>query len=246
MEIFSRLKRLKNADDFAEPGAFRQWMTGAIVVAALFCAGGLFLIFSIEGCGRRQTEEAAEPEGGAKVEQAAETVDLMNPVRPAPASFPPNSNMPPGKESVNCGPVDLKTFDPERDLVRFEDARVWFESDHDGPEDDEDDHLIYRGMEIPLRRLVNLMEKRGAKLKVQDAYRALSSKRMIHLENSLHREGRAVDLTAEGISLGELAKLCWQAGFDFVLYEAPKGVGSHLHCSVKRLPKQGASHKKEP
>ncbi len=244
MEIFSRFKKLKNADDFAEPGAFRQWMIGAIVVAVLFCAGGLFLIFSMEGCGGRDDADGDATGDDAKVERAQEAVDLMNPVRPAPAAFPPNSNMPPGKESVNCGPIDLKTFDPERDLVRFEDARVWFESDHDGPEDDEDDHLIYRGMEVPLRRLVNLMEKRGAKLKVQDAYRALSSKRMIHLENSLHREGRAIDLTAEGISLGELAKLCWQAGFDFVLYEAPKGGGSHLHCSVKRLPKEGKSEKK--
>jgi hypothetical protein len=37
------------------------------------------------------------------------------------------------------------------------------------------------------------------------------------------------------MSLGDLAKLCWQAGFDYVLYEVPANGGRHLHCSVKRL-----------
>jgi hypothetical protein len=143
--------------------------------------------------------------------------------------------MPSGKESKNSGPIDLKTFDPKRDLVRFDDPRVWFESDND-KDDTENDHMINRAVEIPLKRLVNLVEKKGGKLKVQEAFRAAGKDKMIHLEKSLHREGRAVDLTSEGLSLSQLAKLAWQAGFDFVLYEVPKRGGQHLHCSMKRLP----------
>ncbi len=239
MEFFKKIIDRIGVDDFAEPGAFNKWMTGAIFVAVFFCAAGLFLIFSIEGCFKRQiTEEKAAVESGSNAASEAgdKGVDLFSPVRPAPASFPPDSNMPSGRESLHCGPIDLKTFDPKRDLIRFEDQRVWFESDHD-TDDYEDDHMINRAVDIPLKRLVNLMEKRGATLKVQDAYRAISGDRMIHLENSLHREGRAVDLTSDQLSLGDLAKLCWQAGFDFVLYEVPKRGGQHLHCSVKRLKK---------
>ena len=88
---------------------------------------------------------------------------------------------------------------------------------------------------MPLRRLVNLLEKKKGTLKVQDAYRA-ADKNKIHLASSLHCEGRAVDLTCEKVSLGDLAKLAWQAGFDFVLYEKPKKSGVHLHCSMKRSP----------
>ena len=46
--------------------------------------------------------------------------------------------------------------------------------------------------------------------------------------------GNGIQDTAD--SLGDLAKLAWQAGFDFVLYEVPKKSGIHLHCSVKRSP----------
>ena len=118
--------------------------------------------------------------------------------------------------------------------MRFEDKRVWFESDYDKVVD-EDDHMIHRALEVPLKRLVNLMEKKRGTLKVQDAYRA-SERNKIHLDTSLHCEGRAVDLTSDTMSLTELAKLAWQAGFDFVLYEKPRKSGVHLHCSVKRSP----------
>ena len=241
MEFFNRIIHKVQVDDFAEPGAFNKWMTGAIVLAACVCATGLFLIFSMDGCLKRKAEKSDDAGSVSnKVDRAEQkTVDLFNPVRPAPATFPPDFNMPPGKESKNSGPIDLKSFDPGKDLVRFEDPRVWFESDHD-TDDTEDDHLINRAVEIPLKRLVNLMEKRGAKLKLQEAYRAVSPDRIIHLEKSLHREGRAVDLSCEGMSLSDLAKLCWQAGFDFVLYEVPRRGGHHLHCSVKRLPGDNA------
>ncbi len=233
MELFKSIKHSVKVDDFAEPGAFNKWMTGAILFAVAFSICGLFLVFSVEGCKKNKTGSNDDKASTNNVAKVKEKVDLFNPVRPAPASFPPDSNMPLGKESKNSGSIDLKTFDPKRDLIRFEDRRVWFESDHDKG-DVEDDHMINRAVEIPLKRLVNLLEKKGGKLKVQEGYRA-ADKKKIHMEKSLHREGRAVDITSDGLSLSQLAKLSWQAGFDFVLYEVPPRGGQHLHCSMKRL-----------
>ena len=122
----------------------------------------------------------------------------------------------------------MESFSPGRDLVHIEDTRVWWESDNDAG-DDEDDHTIHRSMEAPLKALIELVSQRGATLKVQDTYRPSG----VHNSRSLHKEGRAIDLTAKDMSLEELAKLCWVAGFDWVYYEAKAGSGSHVHCSVK-------------
>ncbi len=234
MELFKSIKHSVKVDDFAEPGAFNRWMTGAILFAVAFCVVGLFIVFSIEGCnGSGASNKDDDTATTNKVAKMGTKADLFSPVRPAPASFPPASNMPQGKESKHSGPIDLKTFRPTRDLVRFEDPRVWFASDPDN-KDGKEGHLIHIAVETPLKRLVNLVEKRGGKLKVHEGYCAVDTKKTIYLENSLHREGRAVSLTSDGLSLSELAKLCWQAGFDFVLYEAPPGGREHLHCSVKR------------
>jgi hypothetical protein len=118
-------------------------------------------------------------------------------------------------------------FSPGRDLTFIDDARVWWESDNDDG-DNEDDHSIHKSLEIPLRRVIELVAARGATLKVQDAYRPAG----IHNPRSLHKEGRAVDLTCDDMPLEDLAKLCWAAGFDWVYYET-RG-GAHIHCSVKR------------
>jgi hypothetical protein len=229
------IKKPAPGDDFAEPGAFKKWMTVAIAAAVAFAVAGLLLIISIEGCRDGFPWKGKGSKGAAEQKESkGPPPDLFNPVRAAPASFPPNSNMPTGKEVNTSGAIHLESFDPQKELVRFDDPRVWFESDQD-THDTEDDHQIHRAVEIPLKRLVNLIEKKGGKLKVQEAYRAAAVGRKIHLETSLHREGRAVDLTSENMSLGDLAKLCWQAGFDYVLYEVPANGGRHLHCSVKRL-----------
>lgn len=149
--------------------------------------------------------------------------------RQIPARFPKNTHMPPIRESLVSGPIDESTFNPTQDIVRFECRSVWFESDEDKVRE-EDDHEMHRLAIGPLRRLVALVEANGGRLKVHEAYRCAG----VHKTRSLHREGRALDLTCDGIPLSELAKLCWVAGFDWVFYEAPKGGGEHVHCSVRR------------
>lgn len=222
--------------EYGEPDAYSSWMRIARILAAAVCAVGLLVYAVAVLRGKKAADGAPQKPAVEEVRpKPAPPPDLHNPVRPAPASFPPDSNLPRGKEIYASGPIDLDTFSPSNMLVRLEDARVWFESDRNNAGDNEDDHEIHRAMEVPLRRLINLLEKKGGKLKIHEAYRA-AHKNDVHLATSLHCEGRAVDLTCERLSLGDLAKLAWQSGFDFVLYEKPRKSGLHLHCSVKRSP----------
>lgn len=153
--------------------------------------------------------------------------DLTQPLREIPNRFPPRTRMPTRREVDASVAIDHVPFDPDLDLVRVEDDRVWWESDHDYG-DDEDDHLVHFALEEPLRRLIELVDQAGGTLKVQDAYRAVG----VHHPRSLHKQGRAVDLTCDELGLEELAKLTWAAGFDWVLYEVGGG-GHHIHASVR-------------
>lgn len=157
-----------------------------------------------------------------------EMPDFTKPVREAPDRFPANARMPRRQEGKVSGSIPTPGFSPRLDLIRIHDERVWWESEND-KNDVEDDHHFHYAMEEPMRRLIELVARKGALLKVQDAYREEG----IHSKRSLHREGRAVDVTAEGIPLEELAKLCWAAGFDWVFYESPRRGGAHVHASVR-------------
>ena len=179
-------------------------------------------------CRRQPAEVDVEPPADGP--STAGVTNAVLPVREAPERFPRNTTMPNVKETVASGSIHMPSFSAGRDLIYIDDPRVWWESDNDGEDDDECDHTIHRQMEAPLRRVIEAVVARKAVLKVQDTFRPTG----IHNGRSLHREGRAIDLTCEGLSLEELAKICWQAGFDWVYYEAPRGGGDHIHASVSR------------
>lgn len=150
--------------------------------------------------------------------------------RREPESFPLNTHMPTNREIHCTGRIDLMTFDPERDLVRIDDDRVWWESDHDNSMT-EDDHLVHRSLESRFRQVIDAVCALGGTLEVHDAYRRKDG---THSRGSMHEEGRALDLTCDQISHEKLAKLCWVAGFDWVYHEGRARQGSHVHCSAKR------------
>jgi hypothetical protein len=154
---------------------------------------------------------------------------LYLPVRPEPDRFPPDSTLPQEPEGMASGSIELSTFSAGRDLTYITDDRAWWDSDND-TNDTEDDHSIHYAMEIPLRRLIELVSQEGGTLKIQDTYRGEG----IHNPTSLHKEGRAVDLTCDEIGLERLAQLSWAAGFDWVYYESRNGKGEHVHASVRR------------
>jgi len=159
------------------------------------------------------------------------------PTRPEPDRFPPNTHLPRVLESAASGPVDLASFSPGRSLTYIDDKQAWWESDHD-TNDIEDDHTIHTAMREPLQRLIEMVSEHGATLKIHDTFRSCG----IHGLRSLHKEGRAVDVTCDELGLEKLAKLCWAAGFDWVYYEAKRRKGAHIHCSVGRNRPDGRSN----
>jgi len=84
-------------------------------------------------------------------------------LRKKPEKFKPNTYLPRKKESAASGAIDLATFSPGKSLIYIDDKRVWWESDHDKG-DIEDDHTIYFTMEKPLRRLIELVVQENATL----------------------------------------------------------------------------------
>ncbi len=225
---------------------------GKIIVAVLGIHLFILLVIVVSGSCSCRHEEGKEqlPQEETAPPEPEKPAPPVYQVRPFPDKFPRRACMPDIKESEASGAISNSTFSPGRDLVYIDDSRVWWESDFDGETDDEDDHSMHRAMEPAFRRLVELVAMSNATLRVQEAYRPAT----IHSAQSLHKEGRALDLTCPDLdpsvpqtsprdgkqvlpsplSLEILAKLCWAAGFDWVYYEVPKNSGAHLHVSVRR------------
>ena len=176
----------------------------------------------------KQIAPRATPAPKSPAPTVLPTPDIFHAVRPIPKSFARDSRMPGHREVTYSKPIGSTPFSPKNNIIEIDDPRVWWESDHD-KNDTENDHQINRSMEIPLRRLIELVCAENGHLKVQDAYRASG----VHTKRSLHKEGRAVDLTCNELGLERLACLCWAAGFDWVYYEASSKGGAHVHASVR-------------
>lgn len=200
----------------------------------LVIVGGLLIaaLLSVVGLGLRRVVRLnrGKEERQPTVQAPAPIKDPIDqPVRPIPTSFARDTHRPNIRESQASGSVNPELFSPGRDLVYVDDSRVWWESDNDKG-DTECDHSVHRSVETPLRRLIELVDQREGILEVQDAYRASG----VHNTKSLHKEGRAIDVTCDELGLEELSKLAWAAGFDWVYYEASSRGGAHVHVSVKR------------
>jgi len=203
---------------------------GKLLVYGCSSAALIFLIgvaISLSRCSRQ--DDRAEHAASDDIHPIFNESQLTNALRDIPDKFPANTHMPRIGEGAASGSIDLSTFSAGRDLVYFDDRRIWWESDHD-KNDNECDHSMHRAVQAPLRRLVALVSRAGGTLEVHDAYRPTG----VHAPRSLHLEGRAVDVTCDELGLKELAKLCWAAGFDWILYEANARGGAHIHASVRR------------
>jgi hypothetical protein len=197
-------------------------------IITLFLA--LFIVIAI---GMRHHKQAKSPQAksSAPSKHAKNNTPekkATEPVRKIPASFKRNTHLPSKSESQASGSINPEKFSPGRDLVYVDDKRVYWESDHD-TNDDECDHSMHKSLEAPLRLLIELVAARNGTLEVQDCYRPTG----IHNTRSLHKEGRAIDITCDELGLEKLACLAWGAGFDWVYYEAKAKGGAHVHCSVK-------------
>ncbi|MBR3085695.1 MAG: hypothetical protein IKH04_04760 [Kiritimatiellae bacterium] len=208
---------------------------------AIAAAAAIPLVL-LHGCGRQPSDEPPPESVESEPATDAPAVDL-SPVRDFPEKFPRRTHLPDMREAEASGAVSNSMFSAGRDLVYVEDDRVWWESDNDGEDDDECDHSMNKAIVLPFRRLVELCAASNATLRVQECYRPSG----IHSTLSLHKEGRALDLTCPMLdpdnpnpekptlkSLEILAKLAWAAGFDWVYFEVPRNSGPHIHASVRR------------
>ena len=126
---------------------------------------------------------------------------------------------------------------PYQHLVGNLDPSIVYKQEEEPPFDKED-ILMHPAMLLPLYRLNELirLEWNGdVRLRITDAYDSLLEHDLeqsnVDHRNSLHFEGRAVDLTTWPIDQARYGRLCALAhcaGFDWVHHE-----GDHCHAAIK-------------
>ncbi|MCB0181916.1 MAG: hypothetical protein KDI62_27045 [Anaerolineae bacterium] len=126
---------------------------------------------------------------------------------------------------------------PYYHLVGNLDPHLVFKQEEEAPLDQED-IFMHPAMVAPLVRLSQLVEQEwggAVRLRITDAYDSLLehdlSQPDLARRQSLHFEGRSVDLTTWPIDLSKYGRLCALAhcaGFDWVHNE-----GDHCHASIQ-------------
>lgn len=205
-------------------GAFRlAYIFPAIIITMII----LTPLMCKSGCNEKNEKIDASEKNTTS--ESTNSVSKTMTFREEPKTFRQTTYLPKAREAEASGSIDLNTFSPGRDLIYFDDQTVWWESENDDNSyDTEDDHTIHKNIKEPLEKLIYLVNNAGGTLKVQDSFRGYG----IHSTKSLHKEGRAIDLTADNLELEQLAKFAWMAGFDWVYFETAGGL--HIHASVKR------------
>nr|PZN23661.1 MAG: hypothetical protein DIU78_13515 [Pseudomonadota bacterium] len=145
-----------------------------------------------------------------------------------PAALAPGTHFPPVSEARIVGGIStrVKRGSPAfRRLVRGATPSIVFKDE----EATGADLLMTPRLRTRLHELARLVTREwpGVRLRVTEAWDEDSE----HGENSIHYEGRAVDVTTsdrDRRKLGRLAGLAIQAGFDWVSHER-----DHVHASVR-------------
>jgi hypothetical protein len=175
---------------------------------------GIGIVLLLTSCGR------AWPEGPSLSRQRG----------PRDQPLARGTHVPDASEAETVGRITTRITRGSRQysrLVLVRDTNMVFKDE----EGSDADRMMTPRLRAKLRRLAPLVTRTwpGVLLRITEAW----DERREHVQNSLHYEGRAADITtsdADAAKLGTLARLAVDAGLEWVYYENR----SHVHVSVRR------------